>query len=114
MAQGGDWGTGIVNDMARQAPEGLLAIHSNLPATVPAEIGKALATGSTDGLQLSEQESETFNTLQTFVTRRFAYALIMGTRPQTIGYSLMDSPAGGLPAPERPRHVFTGKTGGAC
>src|SRR6476646_9259236 len=42
VAQGGDWGAGIVNDMARQAPEGLLAIHSNLPATVPPEIEKNL------------------------------------------------------------------------
>jgi pimeloyl-ACP methyl ester carboxylesterase len=94
VAQGGDWGAGIVSDMARQAPAGLLAIHSNLPATVPPEVGKALANGSDAGLELTKKESMTFNALHTFVTTRFGYALVMSTRPQTIAYSLMDSPAG--------------------
>ncbi len=93
VAQGGDWGAGIVNDMARQAPGGLLAIHTNLPATVPTEIGKALGGGELPA-GMSEKERSTFNTLQTFVTKRFAYATMMATRPQTIGFALTDSPAG--------------------
>src|SRR5215204_4320961 len=45
VAQGGDWGAGIVQAMGRQAPAGLLGIHTNLPATVPPEVGAALAGG---------------------------------------------------------------------
>jgi pimeloyl-ACP methyl ester carboxylesterase len=93
VAQGGDWGAGIVNDMARQAPEGLLAIHTNLPATVPAEIGAALG-GAAIPAGLSEQERAAFEKIKIFVTKGFAYAMIMGTRPQTIGYGLTDSPSG--------------------
>jgi pimeloyl-ACP methyl ester carboxylesterase len=93
VAQGGDWGAGIVNDMARQAPRGLLAIHTNLPATVPAEVGAVLGAGPTPA-GLSEQELTAFETLRNFVTKGFAYALIMGTRPQTISYGLTDSPSG--------------------
>src|SRR3712207_8696616 len=93
-SQGGDWGAGIVNDMARQAPAGLLGIHTNLPATVPSEVGMSLASGGAAPAGLTEKERATFGTLQTFVTKRFAYALMMGTRPQTIGYSLTDSPTG--------------------
>jgi pimeloyl-ACP methyl ester carboxylesterase len=94
VAQGGDWGAGIVNDMARQAAEGLLAIHTNLPATVPAEIGVALGGAAAAPAGLSDQERAAFEKLKVFVTRGFAYALIMGTRPQTMGYGLTDSPAG--------------------
>jgi pimeloyl-ACP methyl ester carboxylesterase len=94
VAQGGDWGAGIVNDMARQAPAGLLAIHSNLPAAVPAEVGKALASGGAAPAGSSEQEQKVFSVLKTFVAKQFSYAFVMGARPQTIGYSLMDSPAG--------------------
>ncbi len=94
VAQGGDWGAGIANDMARQAPVGLLAIHSNLPAAVPAEVGKALGSGGPPPAGSSEQEQKVFGVLKTFVTKQFAYAGLMATRPQTIAYSLMDSPAG--------------------
>jgi len=94
VAQGGDWGAGIVNDMARKSVAGLLAIHTNLPATIPDEIGKALGGPGPLPAGHSEEEYEAFEKLKTFVTKQFAYALIMGTRPQTIGYGLTDSPSG--------------------
>jgi pimeloyl-ACP methyl ester carboxylesterase len=94
VGQGGDWGAGIVNDMARQAPEGLLAIHTNLPATMPPEIGAAIGGAAALPSGLSEQERAAFEKIKTFVTKGFAYAMIMGTRPQTIGYGLTDSPSG--------------------
>ena len=55
VAQGGDWGAGIVQAMGRQAPTGLLGIHTNLPATVPSDVGAALAGGPTPP-GLSEQD----------------------------------------------------------
>jgi len=94
VAQGGDWGAGIVNDMARQAPAGLLAIHTNLPATIPDEIGAALGGPGVPPVGITEKERTTFEKLKVFVSKNFAYALITGTRPQTVGYGLTDSPAG--------------------
>ena len=94
VAQGGDWGAPVSQAMARQAPAGLLGIHINLPATVPPEIAAALAAGGPAPVQLSEQERAAFVSLDTFFKRYRAYAAMMGTRPQTIGYALTDSPAG--------------------
>jgi pimeloyl-ACP methyl ester carboxylesterase len=94
VAQGGDWGAPISSAMARQAPAGLLGIHVNLPATVPAEIAKALNDGGPAPAGLSEQERAAFDALDTFYKKYRAYAVMMATRPQTIGYALTDSPAG--------------------
>ena len=94
VAQGGDWGAPISSAMARQAPAGLLGIHINLPATVPAEIAKALNDGGPAPAGLSEQERAAFDALDTFYKKYRAYAVMMATRPQTIGYALTDSPAG--------------------
>jgi pimeloyl-ACP methyl ester carboxylesterase len=94
VAQGGDWGAGIVNAMARQSPPGLLAIHNNLPATVPAEVGAALNAGAIPA-GLSIQERAVFDVLSKFYKDgSTAYQVIMGTRPQAIGYGITDSPAG--------------------
>ena len=94
VAQGGDWGSPVSSAMARQAPAGLLGIHINLPATVPLEIAAALAAGGPAPAGLSEKERAAFASLDTFFKKYMAYAAMMGTRPQTIGYALADSPAG--------------------
>ncbi len=94
VAQGGDWGAGVVNSMAVQAPAGLLGIHSNLPATLPDEAGMALGTGmAPDGF--SEKERSAFTHLSKSIREGgFTYKTTMTTRPQAVGYSLADSPAG--------------------
>ena len=95
VAQGGDWGSPVSSAMARQAPAGLLGIHTNLPATVPAEIAKALSDGRPAPAGLTEQERAAFDELNMSAKEgNRPYALMMGTRPQTIGYGLMDFPAG--------------------
>jgi pimeloyl-ACP methyl ester carboxylesterase len=94
VAQGGDWGSPVSNAMARQAPAGLLGIHVNLPATVPSEIAAVLAVGGPAPAGLSEKERAAFDALDTFFKKYRAYAVMMATRPQTIGYALTDSPAG--------------------
>ena len=95
VAQGGDWGSPVSNAIARLAPAGLLGIHINLPAVIPPEIAAVLAAGGPAPAGLSDQERATFDTLSTAAKMgNRSYATIMGTRPQTIGYALMDSPAG--------------------
>ena len=86
VAQGGDVGAAVTDAMGRQAPEGLLGIHVNL---------LALAIGLKDVLPAeSEQERAAHKALETFTTDGFGYFLEQSTRPQTIGYSLLDSPVG--------------------
>lgn len=94
VAQGGDWGAGIVNAMALQAPSGLLGIHSNLPATLPAEAGKALGSGiAPEGF--SVQERAAFDHLsKSIIEGGFTYKTTMTAKPQGVGYGLTDSPAG--------------------
>jgi pimeloyl-ACP methyl ester carboxylesterase len=95
VAQGGDWGSPVCNAMARQAPAGLLGIHINLPAIVPPEVEAALASGGLAPAGLSEKEGATFDALSAGAKMgNRSYALMMGTRPQTIGYGITDSPAG--------------------
>jgi pimeloyl-ACP methyl ester carboxylesterase len=86
VAQGGDVGAAVTDAMGRQAPEGLLGIHVNL---------LALAIGLKDQLPAeSEQERAAHDALDAFTTDGFGYFLEQTTRPQTIGYSLLDSPIG--------------------
>ncbi|TCM35279.1 epoxide hydrolase family protein [Kribbella sp. VKM Ac-2568] len=86
VAQGGDVGAAVTDAMGRQGPEGLVGIHVNLLAT---------ALGIVDQLPAeSEQERAAHAALATFTTDGFAYFLEQSTRPQTIGYSLLDSPVG--------------------
>jgi pimeloyl-ACP methyl ester carboxylesterase len=86
VAQGGDVGAAVTDAMGRQAPEGLLGIHLNLLAG---------AIGLTDQLPAeSEQERAAHDAVNTFTTDGFGYFLEQSTRPQTIGYSLLDSPVG--------------------
>jgi pimeloyl-ACP methyl ester carboxylesterase len=94
VAQGGDWGAPITSAMARQAPAGLLGVHINLPATVPAEVGKALAAGGPAPEGLSEKERAAFDAIDKFTKKNRAFSVMMNTRPQLVGYALTDSPAG--------------------
>jgi pimeloyl-ACP methyl ester carboxylesterase len=94
VAQGGDWGAPITSAMARQKPAGLLGIHVNLPATVPADVQKAINAGEPAPAGLSDVEKAAFESVSDFSRKRRAYAVMMGTRPQTVGYSLTDSPVG--------------------
>ena len=94
VSQGGDWGSVVADAMARQKPAGLLGIHVNMPATVPAEIAKALNSGAPAPEGLSDKEKAAYKSLNYLYTRGAGYAGIMVTRPQTMGYSLADSPVG--------------------
>lgn len=94
VSQGGDWGSVIADAMARQAPQGLLGIHVNMPATVPADIAKALKDGDPAPAGLSVKEKAAFASLNKLYTRGGGYAGMMVTRPQTLGYGLTDSPVG--------------------
>jgi pimeloyl-ACP methyl ester carboxylesterase len=92
VAQGGDWGAFVVDQMGLQAPAGLLAIHTNMPATVPADVDKALLAGAPAPAGLSADERRAYEQLvRTF--KQVDYARLMGSRPQTL-YGIADSPVG--------------------
>ena len=84
VAQGGDQGAAVTDDFARQAPAGLAGVHMNLLRN---------ALGNTAGLPVSsEEERAALQALTTFKSSGFGYFLEQTTRPQTIGYALLDSP----------------------
>jgi len=92
VAQGGDWGAFVVDQMGLQAPAGLLAIHTNMPATVPADVDKALLSGGPAPAGLSADEQRAYEQLvRTF--KQVDYAKYMAARPQTL-YGIADSPVG--------------------
>jgi pimeloyl-ACP methyl ester carboxylesterase len=94
VAQGGDWGAGVVEAMGRQAPAGLLGIHTNLPAAVTNEVGAALG-GAPIPPGFSEKERAAVKDLQTYLMNGgLAYLTMMGARPQAVSYGLTDSPTG--------------------
>jgi pimeloyl-ACP methyl ester carboxylesterase len=92
VAQGGDWGAFVVDQMGLQTPAGLLAIHTNMPATVPADVDKALQAGDPPPSSLSAEERRAYEQLErTF--KQVEYARYMAARPQTL-YGIADSPVG--------------------
>lgn len=92
VAQGGDWGAFVVDQMGLQAPAGLLAIHTNMPATVPAEVNAAALAGDPPPAGLSTEERRAYEQLiRTF--KQVQYAVMMAARPQTL-YGIADSPIG--------------------
>jgi pimeloyl-ACP methyl ester carboxylesterase len=92
VAQGGDWGNAVTEIMALMAPPELLGIHTNMPATVPKDISKALASGQMpEGLSADEQNA--YQQLSFFYSKGLGYANEMGLRPQTL-YGIGDSPIG--------------------
>jgi pimeloyl-ACP methyl ester carboxylesterase len=92
VAQGGDWGAFVVDQMGLQAPEGLLAIHTNMPATVPADVNDAALAGQPPPAGLSAEEQRAYGQLiRTF--GQVEYARYMAARPQTL-YGIADSPVG--------------------
>ena len=93
VAQGGDWGTAISAAMARQAAEGLLGIHVNFAQMVPLEMLGHIRNGDPAPAGLSDAEKAAYEQVA-FATYRRGYGVIQGTRPQTIGYSLADTPVG--------------------
>jgi pimeloyl-ACP methyl ester carboxylesterase len=94
VSQGGDWGSVVADAMAQQAPSGLLGIHVNMPATVPADVATALKNGDPAPAGLSAEEKAAFESMDTFYEKNTGYAAMMVTRPQTLGYGLTDSPVG--------------------
>jgi pimeloyl-ACP methyl ester carboxylesterase len=92
VAQGGDWGNAITETMALMAPPELLAIHTNMPATEPADISKALAAGVMPA-GLSADEENAYKQLDFFFKKGVGYANEMSLRPQTL-YGIDDSPIG--------------------
>jgi pimeloyl-ACP methyl ester carboxylesterase len=92
VAQGGDWGSVVVDYMGVQAPKGLLAIHTNMPGVVPPAIDAAAFAGAPVPAGLSADEKHAYEQLAAFYTKVY-YAVIMGTRPQTLT-ALADSPVG--------------------
>ncbi|HSS60150.1 MAG TPA: epoxide hydrolase [Candidatus Limnocylindrales bacterium] len=92
VSQGGDWGAIISEVLAQQSPEGLLAIHVNMPGTVPEDILRHLRVFDPAPAELSEQEKVAYDRLLHFYRDGFGYAAMMNQSPQTIGYALADSP----------------------
>jgi pimeloyl-ACP methyl ester carboxylesterase len=93
VAQGGDWGNAVSEVMALQQPAGLLGIHTNMAAAVPADVSKALAAGAPQPAGLSGDEKHAWDQLDDFYRHGLAYAQEMGNRPQTL-YGIADSPVG--------------------
>ncbi|HKC64586.1 MAG TPA: epoxide hydrolase, partial [Pyrinomonadaceae bacterium] len=93
VAQGGDWGNAVTEQMALLAPPELLAIHTNMPATIPDDIAKALASGGPPPSGLSPDEKGAYEQLDVFYKHGLGYAQEMAGRPQTL-YGLEDSPVG--------------------
>jgi pimeloyl-ACP methyl ester carboxylesterase len=94
VSQGGDHGSVISDVLGRQAPNGLLGIHLTMPATVPAELAKAIANNDPAPAGLSASERAAYVSLSTFFAKNAGYGAMMVTRPQTVGYALSDSPVG--------------------
>ncbi|MFM0306539.1 epoxide hydrolase [Paraburkholderia sp. RL17-383-BIF-A] len=93
VAQGGDWGNAVTEQMSLLAPPELLGMHTNMPATVPDNIAEVLKLGEPAPAGLSADEKHAFNQLDYFYKHGLGYAQEMTNRPQTL-YGIEDSPVG--------------------
>jgi pimeloyl-ACP methyl ester carboxylesterase len=93
VAQGGDWGNAVTEQMALLSSSELIGIHTNMPATVPADVARALQFGEPAPSGLSFEERGAWNQLDFFYKHGLGYAQEMAGRPQTL-YALEDSPVG--------------------
>jgi pimeloyl-ACP methyl ester carboxylesterase len=93
VAQGGDWGDSVTEQMGVLASPELIAIHTSMPATVPADVAKALQVGGPPPAALSAEERQAWGQLDFFYKHGLGYAQEMAGRPQTL-YALADSPVG--------------------
>lgn len=93
VAQGGDWGNAVTEQMALLTPPGLVGIHTNMPATVPDAIQAALDNGDPAPEDLSAEERGAWDQLAFFYAHGLGYAQEMANRPQTL-YGIADSPVG--------------------
>jgi pimeloyl-ACP methyl ester carboxylesterase len=93
VAQGGDWGNAVTEQMALQKPPGLVGIHTNMPATVPDDVAKTLQVGGPPPVGLSPDETRAYEELDSFYKHGLGYASEMANRPQTL-YGIADSPVG--------------------
>ena len=107
VSQGGDWGAVVTDVLGRQAPDGLVGIHvttllgaierpptANTQTAIPPEVAKALKNGEPPPAGLSAEETIAYEASKSFAASGSGFRAIQGTRPQTIGYSLADSPVG--------------------
>jgi pimeloyl-ACP methyl ester carboxylesterase len=93
VAQGGDWGNAVTEQLALLKPDGLLGIHTNMPATLSPEISAGVQGGEPTPEGLSDDEKKAYEILVHFFATGTAYAAEMGNRPQTL-YGIADSPIG--------------------
>jgi pimeloyl-ACP methyl ester carboxylesterase len=93
VAQGGDWGNAVTEQLALLKPPGLLGIHTNMPATLSPEISKGVQAGDPAPEGLSADEKKAYEILVHFFATGTGYAGEMGNRPQTL-YGIVDSPVG--------------------
>lgn len=93
VAQGGDWGNAVSEQMALLKPPGLLGIHTNMPATVPPDIWRALQAGDPPPPGLATEEKQAYEVLAHFFNTGIGYSSEMANRPQTL-YGIADSPIG--------------------
>ena len=93
VAQGGDWGASITQELALLAPAQVMAIHSNMAGTVPADILAQAKSNAKPPAGLGGDELHAYEQLSDFYAHHLGYAVEMSNRPQTL-YALMDSPVG--------------------
>jgi pimeloyl-ACP methyl ester carboxylesterase len=93
VAQGGDWGALVVDQMGVQAAPELLGIHTNLPGIFPADIDGAAFSGAPAPSGLSDEEKVAYERLQFVYQKGIGYGYQLGLRPQTM-YGIVDSPVG--------------------
>ena len=119
VAQGGDWGAVVTDLMGVEAPSELLGIHTNMAGAVPPDIDAAALGGAPPPPGLSADERGAYDQLASFYAHDLAYALEMGSRPQTL-YGIADSPVGlaawildhDTPSYELIARVFDGRSEG--